>query len=74
MATPAASAVKALESLDAYQGWLLTSPDALHVAMFYADWDAPSQPGGPMDTVLAKLAEVHAGVQIAKVRGAMGTG
>lgn len=62
------SSASPIKNVDAYQGWLLTSPDALHVVMFYADWDAPSQPGGAMDAVLAKLAEVHAGVQFAKAR------
>ena len=57
-----------LASLDAHAGWLLTAPDALHVLMLFAAWDAPSQPGGAMDAVLASLAAVHPGVQFARVR------
>lgn len=60
--------LKDVGSLDALQGYLLTSPDALHVLFVYADWDAPSQPGGQMHTVTEKLAELHPGVHFAKVR------
>jgi len=69
MAAPPSSPapVKLLASADAHTGWLLSAPDALHVLMLFAAWDAPSQPGGAMDAVLATLAGVHPAVHFAKV-------
>jgi hypothetical protein len=47
--------------------WLLTSPLALHVLFIYADFHAPSKPGGQMDVVVQTLAKVHPTVMFCKL-------
>lgn len=54
-----ANLVKSIADPEQFSGFLLSDPAALHVVMCFAEWDAPSQPGGQMDLVLGKLAEVH---------------
>lgn len=60
--------VHVLESSDALAGFLFTEKDALHVLFFWASWDEPSKPSGPLDAALTKLAELHPGVLFGKVR------
>lgn len=59
--------VKLLATGEDFSGWLLTDAAALHVVFCFAEWDAPSQPGGQMDVVVAKLAELHAGCHFARL-------
>lgn len=57
----------AITTLADYNGFVLTDVNSLHVLYFWAQWDAPSQPGGAMDTLLSKLAELHPGVRFGRV-------
>ena len=59
-------------SLDAFNGFVLTAPEALHVVFLWASFHEPSKPGGQMDTVVNKLAEVFPAVHFAKVSGGDG--
>jgi hypothetical protein len=53
---------------DGLTAWLVTEPQAAHVVFFHADFDEASKPGGQMDVVIDKLAQLHSGVKFAKVR------
>jgi hypothetical protein len=68
MATPQPKNVHQVDSLDAFNAFVLTAPDALHVVFCWAAFHEPSKPGGQMDTVVNKLSEVHPTVHFAKVR------
>ena len=67
MAVPAAT-VLSITSADAFDAFLLKAAASLHVVFFYADFHAPSLPGGQLDGVVCKLAELHPGVRFGKVR------
>ncbi len=47
--------------------WLLTDIPALHVLFVYADFHAPSKPGGQMDIVVQALAKIHPTVKFCKL-------
>ena len=47
--------------------YLLTDIPSLHVLFLYADFHAPSRPGGQMDTVVNTLASIHPTVKFGKM-------
>ena len=62
------TAITPITSLDALSGFLIPNPESLKIIFFFADFHEPSKDGGVMDGVLRKLAEIHPGLTIAKVR------
>jgi hypothetical protein len=64
----AADKILSIENGEGLAQFLLTEKEALHCLFFCAQWDEASKPGGPLDAVLARLAEVHPGVLFGKVR------
>lgn len=66
-ASPPSKALTVLTSVTAFDAWLLTSPESLHVLLFGAHWDEASAAGGPMDALLGALSAAHPGVHFARV-------
>lgn len=62
--TPAVITIATPDALDAF---LLKGCASLNVVFFYADFHTPSLPGGQLDGVVSKLAELHPGVRFGKV-------
>jgi hypothetical protein len=52
-----------------FNAFVLTDAPALHVLFFWAAWDEPSKPGGALDSLITKLAELHPAVRFGKVSG-----
>ena len=61
------TAVKPIQDEASLNAWLLTDAAALHVLFLYADFHAPSRPGGQMDTVVNTLASIHQTVKFGKM-------
>ena len=59
MAVVALKNLSNITTTDAFNGWVIASADALHVAAFGAEWHEPSK---AMKSVVSKLAEVHSNV------------
>jgi thioredoxin-like negative regulator of GroEL len=66
MDSPDAASVL-IDGETALNAWLLTDILSLHVLFIFADFHAPSKPGGQMDKVVQALAKVHPSVKFAKL-------
>jgi len=66
-AAPELKNVSSIASMDDFLGWVLTDVPAVHVAFAYAAWHEPCRPGGAMDTLVNKLAELQPTVKFGKV-------
>lgn len=67
MSTTSESSVALLADESSLAAWLLTDAAALHVLFVFAEFHAPSKPGGQMDTVVNTLGSIHPTVKFAKL-------